>query len=122
MSEHCVVRFTDPAESVLGKLYRDHERLASIQSAAARIEEQGWKLSTNSQAIKVLRNHACIGEIRVLGRGGYRLFFFWHDEGDVRTLWVCHLLPKKDVTSKRRLNQICDSVEDCRERFYREGV
>jgi hypothetical protein len=122
MSEHCTVQFVGPAERELQKLARrDPRRLLSIQALVRQVEEQGWKLSTNSEAIKVLRRPTCIAEMRSMGRGGYRLFLFWHDEGELRTLWVCRVLPKSDVVGKRRLSDVCDSVEAIRRRFLQEG-
>jgi hypothetical protein len=83
--------------------------------------ENGWFLSLRSELVKVFHNQMCQGEIRVLGSGGYRLFFFWHDTPAVREIWVCRVLPKSSVTGKRRLNDVCDAVEAMRKRFYQEG-
>ena len=104
---------TDPA--------RRGTLLLAIETLVERVEEQGWKLSTNAEAIKVLRSRTCVGEMREMGRGGHRLFFFWSDEGDVRTLRVCRVLAKKDVVGTRRLNAVCDAVEARRTRFLQEG-
>lgn len=62
----------------------------------------------------------CVAEIRDLGSGGYRLFLFWYDRDRVRELWVCRVLPKQDVTGRRRVNEICNAVERVRERFLKE--
>ncbi|HEX2210856.1 MAG TPA: hypothetical protein VHG93_24445 [Longimicrobium sp.] len=85
------------------------------------VEENGWKLSTKTQVIKVLRNETCVGEIRDVGSGGYRLFMFWHDVEETREPWICRVLPKRDVVGKRRLNEICDAVEELRRRFLEEN-
>jgi hypothetical protein len=82
--------------------------------------ELGREGSTNTRAIKVLRNDMCVGEIRDVGSGGYRLFMFWHDTADTRELWICRILPKRDVEGTRRLNEICNSVEELRRRFLEE--
>jgi plasmid stabilization system protein ParE len=122
MGEHCVVRFTRAATKDLAQLgRRDARHLLAIETLVERVEEQGWKLSTNAEAIKVLRSRTCVGEMREMGRGGHRLFFFWSDEGDVRTLQVCRVLAKKDVVGTRRLNAVCDAVEARRTRFLQEG-
>jgi hypothetical protein len=121
MSEHCEIRFTKAAaREMLGVVGKDPKRAAILRALIAQIEDNGWKLSTNTRAIKVLRSEACVGEIRDVGRGGYRLFMFWHDTADIRELWICRILPKRDVEGTRRLNEICDSVEELRRRFLQE--
>jgi hypothetical protein len=121
MSDHCIVCFTRGGEKQMRELAKKDPRRALIIAALiAQVEENGWKLSTNSEAIKVLRNSTCIGEIRDVGSGGYRLFLFWHDTAAARELWVCRVLPKQDVVGRRRLNEVCDAVEKVRERFLRE--
>ena len=70
--------------------------------------------------MKVLRNELCIGEIRDLGSGGYRLFFFWVDGSEVRELFVTHALPKRDVEGKARLNRVIEAVAANRRRFLAE--
>ena len=121
MSEHCEVRFTGAAaKEMLRIAKKDPGRAVILRDLLAQVEENGWKLSTNSEAIKVLRSDTCIGEIRDVGSGGYRLFMFWHDTALVRELWICRVLPKRDVEGKRRLNDICDAVEALRRRFLEE--
>jgi mRNA-degrading endonuclease RelE of RelBE toxin-antitoxin system len=122
MSEHCEVRFAkSAAKEMLALAKRDPKRAVILRDLLAQIEENGWKLSTNSAVIKVLRSQTCIGEIRDVGSGGYRLFMFWHDTPETRELWICRILPKKDVEGKRRLSDICDAVEELRERFLEEN-
>jgi hypothetical protein len=121
MSEHCEIRFTRAAaKEMLGVAKKDSQRAAIIRALLAQIEENGWKLSTNTRAIKVLRSKTCVGEIRDVGSGGYRLFLFWHDTEDVRELWICRVLPKRDVEGAPRLNDVCDAVEALRKRFLEE--
>ncbi len=121
MSEHCEIRFTAAAsKEMLAVARKDPRRAAVLRALVAQVEENGWKLSTNAQVIKVLRAGTCIGEIRDVGSGGYRLFMFWHDAEDVREIWICRVLPKRIVESKRRLSDICDAVEELRRRFYQE--
>jgi mRNA-degrading endonuclease RelE of RelBE toxin-antitoxin system len=121
MNEHCEIRFTSAAaKEMLGVAKRDPKRASILRELVAQVEENGWKLSTNSQAIKVLREETCVGEIRDVGSGGYRLFMFWHDKEHVRELWICRVLPKRDVEGKRRLSDICDAVEELRRRFIEE--
>lgn len=121
MAEHCEIRFTRAAaKEMLVVAKKDPKRAAILRDVLAQIEENGWKLSTNSQTIKVLGSKSCVGEIRDVGRGGYRLFMFWHDVADVRELWICRVLPKRDVEGTRRLNDVCDAVEELRRRFLEE--
>lgn len=122
MNDDCEVHFTRAAaKEMLAVAKKDAKRAAILRALLAQIEENGWKLSTHSQAIKVLRNETCVGEIRDVGSGGYRLFMFWHDTADVRELWICRVLPKRDVEGTRRLNDICDAVEELRRRFLEEN-
>ncbi|HEV7586818.1 MAG TPA: hypothetical protein VGO40_01715 [Longimicrobium sp.] len=41
-----------------------------------------------------------MSEIRDLGSGGYRLFFFWNDAPEVKELFVTHALPKRGVVGR----------------------
>jgi hypothetical protein len=121
MAEDCEVRFTTAAvRQLAGIAKKDPRRAAVIHDLLAKIEENGWMLSTRSRAIKVLRSQTCVGEIRDVGSGGYRLFMFWHDVAEVRELWICRILPKRDVEGSRRLNDVCDAVEEIRRRFLME--
>jgi hypothetical protein len=121
MSEHCEVFFTTAADRELRAVARkDPQRYLVIQSTIAQVVENGWLLSLRAELVKVFHGRTCLGEIRDVGSGGYRLFFFWHDTWAEREIWICRVLPKRDVTGKRRLNEICDSVEAMRRRFYEE--
>lgn len=123
MSEHCGIRFTKAAAKEMRDVAKkDGQRAAILYDLLAQVEENGWKLSVTSQVIKVLRSESCVGEIRDVGSGGYRLFLFWHDNEGVRDLWICRVLPKRAVEGKRRLNDICDAVEQIRGRFLKEGA
>lgn len=122
MNEHVEVYLTDAAKRELKRLgKRDPARVQILNSVIEQIEENGWHLSVKAELIKVLRNKTCIGELRDVGSGGYRLFMFWHDASSgVREVWVCRVLPKSDVVGKARLNDVCDAVEKVRDRFYDE--
>lgn len=122
MSDDCEIHFTNAAIRELRSIAKKDARRAAILSALlAQVEENGWKLSTHSQVVKVLRNETCVGEIRDVGSGGYRLFMFWHDTPNARELWICRILPKRDVEGTRRLNSVCDAVEELRRRFLEEN-
>jgi hypothetical protein len=121
MSEDCEVQFTTAATRELAGIAKKNPKRAAIMyDLLARIEENGWTLSIHSRLIKVLRSQTCVGEIRDIGSGGYRLFMFWHDAEDIRELWICRILPKRDVEGTRRMNDVCDAVEEIRRRFLME--
>lgn len=121
MTDHCEVRFTPAAaREMRGIAKKNPQRAVILGKLIAQVEENGWMLSTHAEMIKVLREQTCVAEIRDVGSGGYRLFMFWHDTEDVRELWICRVLPKRDVESKRRLSELCDAVEKLRRRFLDE--
>jgi mRNA-degrading endonuclease RelE of RelBE toxin-antitoxin system len=121
MSDHCAVFYLPPADRQMKKLAKqDPKRFAIVDGRIQQVEEDGWILSTRSELVKVLRNDLCIGEIRDLGSGGYRLFFFWHDLPEVKELYATHVLPKRDVVGKARLNQVITAVASIRRRFLEE--
>jgi hypothetical protein len=84
------------------------------------VEENGWVLSLNSDLIKELRTKEQIGEIRDVGSGGYRLFFFWVLEDNVRKLFVTAIVKKSDVVAKVRLNTYVDAAEKMRDRYLNQ--
>ena len=121
MSDHCTVFYLPPADRQMKKLAKqDPKRFAIVDGRIQQVEEDGWILSTRSELVKVLRNDLCIGEIRDLGSGGYRLFFFWNDTRDVKELFVTHALRKRDVVGRARLNEVIAAVAKVRERFLSE--
>lgn len=123
MSENCEAHFIPAARREWDKVAAaDPARFAILDNLVEQVEENGWKLSTNAQVIKVLRNDKKIGEIRDVGSGGYRMFFFWHDTTTARELWVCRVVPKRDVEGRRRVNEVCDAVEKLRKRFLKENT
>jgi mRNA-degrading endonuclease RelE of RelBE toxin-antitoxin system len=121
MNDHCEVLFTPAAAREMNSIAKkDPRRAVILRELIAQVEENGWILSLHSEVIKVLREQTCVGEIRDVGSGGYRLFMFWHDTEEARQLWICRIVPKRDVESKRRLSEICDAVEKLRRRFLDE--
>lgn len=121
MSDHCRVEFLPGAVRDLRRIAKqDPARLVIIEGKVAQVEEDGWILSTRSELVKVLRSQTCVGEIRDLGSGGYRLFFFWADSEDGRVLYVTHALPKSQVTGRARLSGVLNAVEKLRDRFSSE--
>lgn len=121
MSDHCKVEFLPGAVRDLKRIAKhDPARLVIIQQKVEQVEEDGWILSAKSELIKVLRSETRVGEIRDLGSGGYRLFFFWTEAGDGRDLHVSHVLAKSQVAGRARIAAVLDAVESVRERYLRE--
>jgi len=76
------------ADKAIRKLRKtDPDRLPLLDGVLADVLVNGWILSVHSAA-KSSRPAAADREIRDLGSGGYRLFFFWHDEPSPRTLYI----------------------------------
>lgn len=121
MSDDCVVYLLKGGRKDYDILTRrDPVRAEIIDSLVEQVEENGWILSVKAGLVKVLRTETCVGELRDVGRGGYRLFAFWRDTDAGREIWVCRILPKSSVVGRRRLNSVCDAVEELRIRFLRE--
>lgn len=122
MSQNCRVEGTAAAERELGKIVKkDPHWFVVITDAFKTIEENGWVLSTNSQLIKVLDQKRHVGEIKLAGKGGYRVFFFWHDEQSTRVLYLTAMPQKKDVISTQRLNTYVDAAAE-RRRLFLENL
>lgn len=122
MNDSCEVRFLGPGQKALVKLAAsDPDRYLMIEELVHQIEDNGWTLCVNSQLIKVLRARERIGEIRDMGKGGHRLFFFWVETSHGRTLYVTSLPKKKDVMGKQRLNTYLDAVAAVRDRFLKKA-
>ena len=101
MNDTCVIRFLPGADKAIRKLGRsDPDRLPLIEEVLASVLVNGWILSVHSAVIKVLDQQRQIGEIRDLGSGGYRLFFFWHDGPSARTLYITALEKKSQAQRK----------------------
>lgn len=121
MSDDCRVYYLLPADRQMRKLAKsDPKRFAMVAKRIEQVEEDGWILSTRSELVKVLRSELCVGEIRDLGSGGYRLFFFWFDTPEARELYVTHALPKAEVQGRARLSGVIEAVARVRERFLAE--
>lgn len=122
MTDHCEVRFTSAAARELADVARkDPRRAVILQALVAQVEENGWTLSVHAALIKVLRDASCIGELRDVGSGGYRLLMFWHDTEEAREIWICRVLPKSAVEGRRRMSDLCDSIAALRKRFIEES-
>lgn len=121
MKDTCYLELLDVARRDLAKIAkRDPEWLLAIESAIEAVAEQGWVAATAAQQVKVLDQKRHIGEIRVLGKGGYRLLFFWFDDAGGRVLRITAVLKKKEVEDTRRLNSYVDAAAERRRRFLED--
>ena len=118
-NDNCAIRFLPGAEKSLRKIRRsDPDRLPLIDDVLANVLVNGWILSVHSGVIKVLDQRRQVGEIRDLGSGGYRLFFFWQDSSSARTLYITALEKKSRLKGKARVNDFIDAADDLRRRYF----
>jgi mRNA-degrading endonuclease RelE of RelBE toxin-antitoxin system len=122
MSDTCRVESFTAAERDLARIAKkDPKWFLSITNAIKTVEDNGWILSTGSELIKVLDQKKHVGEIRLQGKGGYRVFFFWLDEPSARVLYLTAMPQKKDVIGTKRLNTFVDAAAE-RRRLYLENL
>lgn len=120
-NDTCRVHFLPGARTALGKVERsDRDRLPFIEEAVGSVIENGWILSAHSTLIKVLDQKRQIGEIRDIGSGGYRLFFFWRDGRSARTLFITALEKKAKLKGRARVQAFIDSADRLRRRYFDE--
>ena len=120
-NDMCIIRFLPGADKTLRKLRRsDADRLPLIEEVLANVLVNGWILSVHSATIKVLDQRRQIGEIRDVGSGGYRLFFFWHDGPSARTLYITALEKKSRLKGKARIIDFIDAADTLRRRYLEE--
>jgi mRNA-degrading endonuclease RelE of RelBE toxin-antitoxin system len=118
MSDSCRVESIGAADRDLVKIAKkDSKWFSLISDAIKAVEDNGWILSTRSELIKVLDQRRHIGEIRLPGKGGYRLIFFWEDERAGRVLYITAMPQKKDVVETKRLNAFVDAAAERRRQF-----
>jgi hypothetical protein len=102
-------------------LRADADRVPHLEEAIEAVMENGWILSTSSQLIKVLDQKRHVGEIRDLGSGGYRLFFFWTDAGSSRAIFITAVEKKSKLKGKARVNRFIDAAAELRRRYLEAG-
>ncbi|WP_420129797.1 hypothetical protein [Longimicrobium sp.] len=118
-NDTCEIRFLPGAEKALRKIRKsDPGRLPLIDEVLEDVLVNGWILSVHSATIKVLDQQLQIGEIRDLGSGGYRMFFFWHDSSSARTLYITALEKKSKLAGKARVNGFIDAADALRRRHF----
>jgi hypothetical protein len=117
-NDTCAIRFLPGADKDIRKLRKtDPDRLPLVDGVLADVLVNGWILSVHSAAIKVLDQQRQIGEIRDLGSGGYRLFFFWHDGPSTRTLYITALEKKSKLKGKARVEDFINAANTLRLRY-----
>jgi hypothetical protein len=78
MSDTCRVERIQAADRDFARIAKkDPKWFVLIRDAIKAVVDSGWIMSTRSQLIKVLDQKRNVGEIRLMGKGGYRLIFFW---------------------------------------------
>jgi hypothetical protein len=121
VNDSCDVVFLPGAARTFRKIGRvDALRVPLIEDAIDNIVDNGWILSVHSGVIKVLDPQRQVGEIRDLGSGGYRLFFFWHDAPSTRILCITTLEKKSKLKGKARVKDFIDAADALRRRYLDE--
>lgn len=121
-NDTCTIEFLPGARKAMRKIRkRDPHRVLFIDHAIRNVVHNGWILSVHGELIKVLDQERHVGEIRDVGRGGYRLFFFWEDGETARTLFLTAIEKKSKLEGKARLNEFIDATAGMRRR-YSEGL
>jgi hypothetical protein len=121
MSDHCEIHFLSSAERAYRKIGRiDPGRVPFIEDALESVLDNGWILSAKSELIKVLDEKRQIGEIRDIGSGGYRLFFFWHDSPASRMLFITSMEKKSKLKGRARVNDFIEAAAELRSRYLNE--
>jgi hypothetical protein len=120
-NDACRLVLLPGARKALRKIRKhDPDRLPFIDHALKTVVHHGWILSVHSELIKVLDPREQIGEIRDLGSGGYRLFFFWDDGESARTLFITGMEKKSKLGGKARLNEFISAAIRLRRRYLEE--
>lgn len=121
INDRCEVYWLPPSDREMNKLRKtDPDRALILEELIFQVEENGWILSTKSELVKVLRAKTRVGEIRDVGSGGHRLFFFWEELPVCRKIYISAIPKKRDVTGKARLNGFLDAAEKLRTRLMTE--
>lgn len=122
-NDTCKICLLPAARRSLRKINKnDAGRLHSINHALTTVTHNGWILSVHSELIKVLNQRQHIGEIRDMGSGGYRLFFFWKDDDSGRTLFVTGIEKKSRLKGKARLNAFIAAAAKMRRRYVEDRL
>lgn len=119
-NDTCIIQLLPGARKAMRRIAkRDPDRLHFIDHAIRAVTLNGWVLSVHSELIKVLDQRRHIGEIRDLGTGGYRLFFFWEDSQEARTLFLTAIEKKSKLKGRARVNEFIAAAAALRRRYLR---
>jgi hypothetical protein len=115
MGDKCEINWCKPAEKELRKLAKK-ERLAAVklQANIGHVEELGWEGAKRVELIKVLKEKTRVGEIRDMGKGGHRAFFYWEEDEASHQIYIT-AIPKKNILTQARINDFIDAAEHRRE-------
>lgn len=120
-NDTCTIEFLPGARKAMRGIQRkDPDRVPFIDHAIRAVVHNGWILSVHGELIKVLDQRRHVGEIRDVGSGGYRLFFFWEDGDSARTLFLTAIEKKSKLRGKARLNAFIDAAAAMRRRYSEE--
>jgi mRNA-degrading endonuclease RelE of RelBE toxin-antitoxin system len=120
-NDTCIIRFLAGAQKAIRRIRKhDPDRMPFIDHALRTVVHNGWILSAHSGLIKVLDQRQHVGEIRDLGSGGYRLFFFWKDDESARTLFVTAIEKKSKLKGKARVNEFITAAAIRRRRYFED--
>jgi hypothetical protein len=121
MSDSCEVFYLNRGAKDYDRLSRsDVNALVMVDETVEAVVENGWHLAVKTELIKILRPKTQIGEIRYLGSGSHRMFFFWVERTHGRAIYVTAIPKKKDVVGKGRLNDYLDAAEKLRDRYLEQ--
>jgi hypothetical protein len=97
------------------------DRVHFIDHVIQTVAYNGWILSVHGGLIKVLEQSEHVGEIRDVGRGGNRLFFFWVDGESARSLFITAIEKKSKLKGRARVNEFIAAAAALRRRHL-EGL
>jgi hypothetical protein len=117
-NDTCIILLLPGARKAMRWIRKhDADRMPFIDHAIRTVAHNGWILSVHGGLIKVLDQARQVGEIRDLGSGGYRLFFFWQDGQEARTLFITAIEKKSKLKGKARMNEFIASAAVLRRRY-----
>lgn len=117
-NDTCRIELLPGARKAMRRIRRkDPDRVPFIDHAIRTVVHNGWILSVHAGLIKVLDQPRHVGEIRDLGSGGYRLFFFWTDGASARTLFLTAIEKKSKLKGKARVNALIEATAALRRRY-----
>lgn len=115
MGDKCEINWCKSAEKEMRKLLKkDKSAVVKLQANIGHVEELGWAKSTRVELIKVLKEETRIGEIRDMGKGGHRAFFYWEEDDTSHQIHIT-AIPKKNILTQARVNEFIDAAENRRD-------